>query len=209
MQLLKKILFIFNLGCAGSSLLCGLFLQLQQVGAALHLQCSGFSMLWILLLWSMDSRHMGFSSCHAQAQQLQIPGPRAQTQQLQHTGLVAPQQVRSLRPGIKPMSPTLAGGFFHAELPGKPIFMQLFAFFFFFTSFEIDSHVAYVNTLFLFIAEWYSLVQMNQFLPSFTSLRTFLECFQSLWYRKHPNIGFWVYIFFFHFSWVNTQKYDF
>ena len=47
------------------------------------LWCVGFSLRWLLLLWSTGSRHMGFSSCVMQAQQLW------------HTGLVAPQHVGS------------------------------------------------------------------------------------------------------------------
>ena len=45
------------------------------------LQCAGFSLRWLLLLWSTGSRSTGFSSC----------GMRAQ--QLWHTGLVALQHV--------------------------------------------------------------------------------------------------------------------
>ena len=32
------------------------------------LGCMGFSLQWLLLLWSMGSRHVGFSSCGSQAQ---------------------------------------------------------------------------------------------------------------------------------------------
>ena len=31
------------------------------------LPCVGFSLWWLLLLWSMGSRRMGFSSCGTQA----------------------------------------------------------------------------------------------------------------------------------------------
>ena len=37
-----------------------------------------------------------------------------------NTGLAAPRQVGSSRPGIKPVSPALEGRFFTTELPGKP-----------------------------------------------------------------------------------------
>ena len=47
------------------------------------LQCVGFSLWWFLLLRSTGSRLVGFSSCSVWAQQLW------------HTGLVAPQRVRS------------------------------------------------------------------------------------------------------------------
>ena len=36
-------------GCVG-------FLRLWQAGAALRLQCPGFSLRWLLLLWSRGSR---------------------------------------------------------------------------------------------------------------------------------------------------------
>ena len=55
----------------------------------------GFLLWWLLLLWSMGSRHMGFSSCSMQAQQLWLAGSRAQAQQLWRTGLVAPWHVGS------------------------------------------------------------------------------------------------------------------
>ena len=51
------------------------------------LQCAGFSLRWLLLLQSMGSRHVGFSSCGTQAQQLW------------RMGLVAPQHVGSSRTG--------------------------------------------------------------------------------------------------------------
>ena len=31
------------------------------------LWCAGFSLQWLLLLWSMGSRHVGFSNCGTQA----------------------------------------------------------------------------------------------------------------------------------------------
>ena len=54
-----------------------------------------FSLQWLLLLWSMGCRHAGFSSCGTRAQQLWLAGSRAQAQQLQCMGLVAPQHVGS------------------------------------------------------------------------------------------------------------------
>ena len=53
------------------------------------LWCAGFSLQWLLLLWRMGFRHVGFSSCGMRAQQLWLAGSRAQAQQLWHTGLVA------------------------------------------------------------------------------------------------------------------------
>ena len=54
-----------------------------------------FSLRWLLLLWSTGSRHVGFSCCGMQAQQLWLVGSRAQAQQLWLTGLVAPWHVGS------------------------------------------------------------------------------------------------------------------
>ena len=45
----------------------------------------------------------------------QLPGSRAQAQELRHTGLVALQHVKSSGSGIKPVSPA-----FDTGLPGKP-----------------------------------------------------------------------------------------
>ena len=56
---------------------------------------AGFSLRWLLLLRSMGSRCMGFSSCGTWVQQLWLAGSRVQAQQLWHMGLVAPQHVGS------------------------------------------------------------------------------------------------------------------
>ena len=59
------------------------------------LQCAGFLLWLLLLLWSMSSRCAGFSICGTRAQQLWLADSRAQAQQLWHTGLVAPWHVGS------------------------------------------------------------------------------------------------------------------
>ena len=67
--------------CARSSLLCRLFSRCS--GWGLLSRCGAWAShccLWLPLLWSMGSRHMVFSSCDTQAQQLQLPGSRAQVQ---------------------------------------------------------------------------------------------------------------------------------
>ena len=61
------------------------------------LWCAGFSLWWLLLLWSMGSRHAGFSSCGTWAQQLWLTGSRAQAQQLWRMGPAAPRHVGSSR----------------------------------------------------------------------------------------------------------------
>ena len=55
------------------------------IGAYSSLWCMGFSLRWLLLLWSTGSRCVGFSSCSMRAQQLWL------------AGLVAPQHVGSSR----------------------------------------------------------------------------------------------------------------
>ena len=75
---LISLFVFFFFGCIGSSL-----------------WCTGFSLPWLLLLQSTDSRRTGFSNCGSQAQQFWLVGSRAQAQQLWHTGLVASQHVGS------------------------------------------------------------------------------------------------------------------
>ena len=49
-------------------------------GGYSSLWCAGFSLLWLLLLRSTGSRHVGFSSCGTWAQELWLTGSRAQAQ---------------------------------------------------------------------------------------------------------------------------------
>ena len=73
---------------------CGISLVAASGGYS-SLWCTGFSLRWLLLLQSTGSRHVGFSSCGAWAQQLWLLGSRGQALQLWHTGLVAPRHVGS------------------------------------------------------------------------------------------------------------------
>ena len=57
--LIQFYLFIFIFGCAGPLLLRAGFLQLRYMGLSLK---------WLLLLWSMGSRCVGFSSCDSWTQ---------------------------------------------------------------------------------------------------------------------------------------------
>ena len=84
------------------------------------LQCAGFSLSWLLLLWSTGSRSAGFSSCGTWFQQLWLVGSRAQAQYLWCTGLVAPRMWDLPRPGLEPVSLALAGKFLTTAQPGKP-----------------------------------------------------------------------------------------
>ena len=73
---------------------------------------SGFSLLWLLSLWSAGRRVRG-------PQWLQPPGSRAQAPELGHTESWLLSTWGLPGPGIKLVSPTLAGGFFLTEPPGK------------------------------------------------------------------------------------------
>ena len=102
-------LFLF-IGCAGSLLLSGLSSSCSKWDT---LHCSeAFSLQWLLLLWSTSSRHTGFSSCGSQAllHMLNTCGARVY---LLHSMWDLP------RPGVKPVSPALASGFFTTEPQGK------------------------------------------------------------------------------------------
>ena len=60
------------------------------------------------------------------AQQLQLPGSRAEAQYLWHSGLVALRHVGSSQFRMQPVSSALLGGFFTTEPPGKPYFEHFF-----------------------------------------------------------------------------------
>ena len=83
-------------------------------GGYSSLRCVGFSLRWLLLLRSTGSRHAGFSSC----------GSRALEHRL--SSCARAQLFRSMwdlpTPGLKPMSPALAGRFLTTATPGKPYF---------------------------------------------------------------------------------------
>ena len=103
-----------------------------------HCCCTGFSL--VAQSWGYSScreqashwgglsccrTHKSFRVCGLQelqhlGQQLQLPGSRAQAQQLSRTGLVALCMWDLTRPGIKPLSPALASGFFTTEPLGSP-----------------------------------------------------------------------------------------
>ena len=82
------------------------FLQSQRAGAPLQVQSMGFSLWSILLLQSTGARCAGFSSCGAWAQ-------------LPH------RMWNLLEPGIKSVSPALAGGFLTTRPPGSPKYFSL------------------------------------------------------------------------------------
>ena len=78
------------IGCAGSSCLAGLSLSLQR---------AAFPWPW-LLLWNVGSRTHGLSSCRTQA--------------------LAPRPGDPPRPGIEPVSPTVAGDSSPLSHQGNP-----------------------------------------------------------------------------------------
>ena len=105
---------LLGLGCR-----LGFSLVAASGGCSLA-RCTGFSLRW-LLLWSTGCRCVGFSSCSTRAQNLQPLGLECRlgscgtwAQLLRHTWDLP-------RPGIKLVSPTLAGRFFTTEPPGKPL----------------------------------------------------------------------------------------
>ena len=99
--------------------LCWVFLAVPglslvaAIGSYSLFRCSGFSLRWLLLLQSADSRCTGFSSW----------GSRAPEPGLSSCGTLvfAWRHVGSSRPRIEPVSPTLAGGFFTTEPPKKAL----------------------------------------------------------------------------------------
>ena len=100
-------LFLTVLGlccCAGFSLVAA-----SQ--ATLQLQCTGFSLWWLLLLWNMGARASVVAACG-----VQCTGLRAVAQRPSHSNMWD-----LLGPGIEPTSPALVSGFFTSELPGKPL----------------------------------------------------------------------------------------
>ena len=111
--------FFFLFGCIGSSLLSAGFLQLRRVGGYSSLWCVGFSLRWLLLLWSMGCRctasvavARGLSSCGSWALERRLSS-RGTLAQLLHGMWNLP------GPGVEPMSPALAGGFLTTAPTGK------------------------------------------------------------------------------------------
>ena len=82
-------------------------------GGYSSLRCTGFSLRWLLSLWSTGSRHTSFSSCGSRAleRSLSSCGTRAQL-------LCGMWDLPG--PGLEPVSPALAGGFLATAPPGKP-----------------------------------------------------------------------------------------
>ena len=106
-----KIYLLFIFGCVGSVAARGLSLVAASRGY-FSLQCTGFSLQWLLLLRSTGSRRMGFSSCGMWALERRLSSCGARAQLLRGMWDLP-------GPGIKPMSPVLAGGFLTTAPSGK------------------------------------------------------------------------------------------
>ena len=83
------------------------------------LRCAGFSLQWLLLLWSMGSRRAGFSSCGSRALERRLSSCGAQAQLLCGMWDLP-------GPGLEPVSLALAGGFLTTAPPGKHTIALLF-----------------------------------------------------------------------------------
>ena len=92
---LKKIILFIYFWLHWVLIAAQVFSLVQQAGATLQLWYAGFSLQWLLLSLSMESRHTGFSSCSVWAQWLRLLGSGAQTQQLWCTGLLDQRHVGS------------------------------------------------------------------------------------------------------------------
>ena len=78
------------------------------------LRCTGFSLRWLLLMRSMGSRCVGFSRCGTRALERRLSSCGAWAQLLRGTWDLP-------GPGLKPVSPALAGGFLTTAQPGKSL----------------------------------------------------------------------------------------
>ena len=85
-----KWFYLFIFGRAGSPLPHGLFSSSGGQGLLSTCRRVGFSLWGLLLFWSMDSRVHRLQQFSTWAQQLWLPGSRAQAQQLWRTDLEAP-----------------------------------------------------------------------------------------------------------------------
>ena len=81
-------------------------------GGYSSLRCAGFSLRWLLLLRSMGSRHVGFSSCGSQALERRLSSCGARASLLRGMWDLP-------GPGLEPVFPALAGGFLTTAPPGK------------------------------------------------------------------------------------------
>ena len=112
-------MYVCIYGCVGSLLLCVGFLQLQLAGATLHCgawasHCGDFSCCgaWALGMWASVVVAHGLSSCGSRTLECRLSSCGARAQLL-HGMWDLP------RPGLKPVSPALAGRFLTTVPRGK------------------------------------------------------------------------------------------
>ena len=108
----KKFIYLF-LAALGLRCCARAFSSCGKQGL-LFLQCVGFSLRWLLLLQSTGSRLMGFNSCGSQALECRLSSCGTQAEVLRGMWDLP-------RPGLKPVSPALAGRFLTTALPGKSL----------------------------------------------------------------------------------------
>ena len=102
MWIFLKLINLFIYGCVGSSFLCEGFLQLRQVGGPLLIAVRGPLIIAASLVAEHRLQMCRLSNCGSRAQLLR--------------GMWDPP-----RPGLKPVSPALAGRFSTTAPPGKPL----------------------------------------------------------------------------------------
>ena len=108
--------WVFSSFCVGFSLVAesGGYPQVAQ------LQCAGFSLLW-LLSWSTGSKGCRLQQLRHMGSIVAAPRPQSTGSIIAAHGLSCSHCMWDLPgPGIKPLSPALAGRFFTTEQPGKP-----------------------------------------------------------------------------------------
>ena len=109
----NNFIYLFILAVLGF-LAAWAFLYLWQVGATLQLRCMVFSLRWLLLLQSVDSRVLRLQQLGHVGSVVAASGSRAQAQWLWLMGLVAPRHVGSS--WIRDQT---------TEPPGKPYMLVL------------------------------------------------------------------------------------
>ena len=97
----------------------GLFLLGVSGGSSLR--GTGFSLKWLLLLWSTGSRHTGFSSCKRGPSCCSLWALECGLSICGTGDLVALQHVESSWTRVKSVSPALAGRFLSTVPPGKSL----------------------------------------------------------------------------------------
>ena len=138
-------MYLFIFGCVGSSWLCAGFLQLQRAGATLYCgarasHCGGFFCCGARALGAQASivAACRLSSCGSLALERRLSSCDTRAQLL-HGMWELP------RPGIKPLSPALAGEFLTTAPPGKS--QQIVFLFVFFNVYHCLCILKHINII--------------------------------------------------------------